>query len=123
MDTKIKEQKIGKLRIFLKSGEAVKSEKFLHKLFPKNKYSKILDEAKKAGILNAHIFHTHAAYESGSKVAHYSFEGDNSGLTVCLELVDSKEKLELFFCTHKAMLKNKTAIFTEVEFWSFNELI
>jgi len=48
-------------------------------------------------------------------------EGDNSGLTVCLELVDNKEKLELFFITHKAMLKNKTAIFTEVEFWSFDD--
>lgn len=121
MATKIKEQKIGKLRIFLKSGETVRSEKFLRKLFPKNKYSKILDEAKKAGIMNAHIFHTHAAYESGSKVSHYSVEGDNNGLTVCLELVDHKEKLELFFATHKAMLKNKTAIFTEVEFWSFDE--
>lgn len=121
MATKIKEQKIGKLRIFLKSGETVKSEKFLHKLFPKNKYSKILDEAKKAGIMNAHIFQTHAAYEGGSKVAHYSMEGDNRGLTVCLELVDNKEKLELFFISHKAMLKNKTAIFTEVEFWSFND--
>jgi PII-like signaling protein len=42
------------------------------------------------------------------------------GLTVCLELVDNIEKLELFFTTHKAMLKNKTAIFTEVEFWSFD---
>jgi PII-like signaling protein len=121
MVTKIKTQKIGKLRIFLKSGETVKSEKFLHKLFPKNKYTKILDEAKKAGIMNAHIYHTHAAYESGSKVAHYSVEGDNRGLTVCLELVDEKEKLEKFFTTHKAMLKHKTVIFTEVEIWSFDD--
>jgi len=121
MATKIKEQKIGKLRIFLKSGEKVKSEKFLRKLFPKNKYSKLLDEAKKAGIMNAHIFNTHAAYESGGKVAHFSVEGDNSGLTVCLELVDQKEKLEIFYATHKAILKNKTTIFTEVEFWSFDE--
>lgn len=121
MVTKIKEQKIGKLKIFLKSGETVKSEKFLHKLFPKNKYTKILDEAKKAGVMNAHIYHTHAAYEGDSKVAHYSVEGDNRGLTVCLELVDEKEKLETFFITHKAMLKHKTAIFTEVEIWSFTD--
>lgn len=123
MDTNIKEQKIGKLRIFFKSGETVKGEKFMHKLFPKNKYSKILDEAKKAGIMNAHIFQTHAAYEQGSKVAHYSMETDNSGLTVCLGLVDTKEKLESFFVTHKAMLDSKTAIFTEVEFWAFNDKI
>lgn len=119
MATQIKEQKIGKVRIFLKSGETVKSGRLLHKLFPKNKYSKILDEARKAGIMNAHIYQTHAAYEGGSKVSHYSLEADNRGLTVCLELVDFKEKLESFFVTHKEMLQGKTAIFTEVEFWSY----
>jgi PII-like signaling protein len=121
MVRKIKTKKIGKLRIFLKSGETVKSDKFIYKLFPKSKYTKILDEAKKAGVMNAHIFHTHAAFEGDSNVAHYSVEGDNRGLTVCLELVDEKEKLEFFFITHKAMLKNKTAIFSEVEFWSLDE--
>ncbi len=54
MDTNIKEQKIRKLQIFFTSGETVNSEKFIHKLFPKIKYSKIMDEAKKAGIMNAH---------------------------------------------------------------------
>ena len=77
-----------------------------------------MDEARKAGIMNAHIYQTHAAYEGGSKVAHYSMEADNKGLTVCLELVDHKEKLEMFFIANKDMLANKTAIFTEVEFWS-----
>lgn len=120
MAIQIKEQKIGKLRIFLKSGEKVKSERLLHKLFPKNKYSKILDEARKSGLMNAHIYQTHAAFEGG-KVAHYSLEGNNSRLTVCLELVDFKEKLELFFVSHKEMLKGNTAIFTEVEFWSHDE--
>jgi PII-like signaling protein len=121
MKVKINIQKMGKLRIFLKSGETVKGEKLLHKLFPKNKYRKIMDEAKKSGIKNAHIYHTHAAYESGGKVSHHSAEGDNGSLTVCLELVDEREKLEAFFITHKAMLKNKTVIFKEVEFWSFDE--
>jgi PII-like signaling protein len=119
MDTAIKTQKIGKLRIYLKTGETVKGEKTLHKLFPRSKYKKILDEAKKSGIRNAHIFNTHAAYESGGEVHHSNIESDNSGLTVCIELVDEKEKLELFFKTHKAMLRNKTVIYKEVELWSF----
>ncbi len=121
MVNKIKTRKMGKLRIFLKSGETIKSEKLLYRLFPKNKYRKILDEAKNAGIMNAYIYHTHAAFENGGKVAHHTIEGDNSGLTVCLELVDEKEKLEIFFTAHKAMLKNKTVIYKEVEFWSFEE--
>lgn len=120
METKIKTHKMGKLRIFLRSGETIKGEKLLHKLFPKSKYRKIMEEAKNAGIMQAHIYHTHAAYENSGKITHHSAEGDNGGLTVCLELVDEREKLEMFFTTHKAMLKNKTVIFKEVEFWSFN---
>ena len=119
MDTAIKVRKIGKMRIYLKAGETVKSGKALHRLFPKSKYKKILDEAKKSGIRNAHIFNTHAAYESGGEVHHTSIEADNSGLTVCIEMVDEKEKLELFFKTHKAMLRNKTVIYKEVELWGF----
>jgi PII-like signaling protein len=119
MDTAIKTQKIGKLKIYLKAGETVKSDKALHKLFPRSKYKKILDEAKKAGIRNAHIFNTHAAYESGGEIHHSHIEHDNSGLTVCIELVDEKGKLEGFFKTHKAMLRNKTVIYKEVELWGF----
>jgi len=121
MTAKIKEEKIGKLRIYLKSGETVKGEKLIHKIFPENKYKRMLDEAKKSGILNAHIYHTHAASERGGEVAHHQAEGDNNGLMVCLELVDKKEKLELFFSKHKTMLKNKTVIYSEVEIWSFDE--
>jgi PII-like signaling protein len=120
MDTTIKIQKIGKLRIYLKTGETVKSDKTIHRFFPKSKYRHILEEAKKAGIMNAHIYNTHAAYERGGKVHHTQFEGDNSGLTVCLELVDEREKLEAFFKTHRNMLRNKTVIYKEVELWEFD---
>jgi PII-like signaling protein len=121
MEPKVKTRKMGKLRIFLKSGEMIKGDKLLHRLFPKSKYRKIMEEAKNSGILQAHIYHTHAAYESGSNIAHFSADGDNGRLTVCLELIDEREKLEQFFTTHKAMLKNKTVIFKEVEFWSYSQ--
>lgn len=121
MDTNIKTTKIGKLRIYLRTGETIKSDKFIHKIFPKNKYRKMLDEAKKSGIRNAHIYHTYAAYEQGGKVHHHHVGSDNSGLTVCLELLDVKEKLEEFFKTHKDMLKDKTVIYKEVEFWEHSD--
>ena len=117
MDTKIKTTKLGKLRIYLKSGETVKDERFIRKLFPKNKYRNLLNEAKNSGIRNAHIYHTHAAYERGGTVHHHHMESDNSGLTICLELVDDRVKLEQFFSTHKEMLKDKTVIYKEVEMW------
>lgn len=119
MEEEIKKKVIGKLKIYLKVGEKIKSEKLIHKLFPTNKYRKILDEAKKSGLMNAHIYHTHAAYEKGGNVHHHHVESDNGGLTVCLELVDEREKLEKFFKTHKTMLHNKTVVYKEVELWNY----
>ncbi len=119
MTEELKITKIGKLRIYMTTGEAVKSKSLLRKIFPKSKYLKIMQEAKASGIMNAHVFHTHAAVQKGGKMAHQSAEGDTSGLTVCLELVDEKQKLQSFFKTHKDILKENTVIFKEVEIWEY----
>lgn len=119
MTDEIKISKIGKLRIYLKTGEAIKSKSLLRKIFPKNKYQQIMLEAKNSHIMNAHVFHTHAAVQKGGKMAHHSIEGDTSGLTVCIELVDERKHLEQFFKTHKELLKENTIIYKEVEFWEF----
>jgi len=113
--------KIGKLRIYMKTGEAIKSKNLLRKMFPKTKYLKIMEEAKASGIMNAHVFHTHAAVQNGGKMAHHSIEGDTSGLTVCVELVDERNKLAAFFKTHKETLRGNTVIYKEVEFWEYKE--
>lgn len=117
MDEKIEKKKVGKLRIYLKIGEKQESKGFLKKAFAKNKYRKILDEAKKAQIMNAHVFHTQAAYELGGNVEHHHTEGTNSKMIVCLELVDTSKKLEKFFLDHRDLLKNRTVTFKEVEYW------
>lgn len=119
MDKRIKTTKIGKLRIYLQSGETVQDKRFIRKLFPKNKFLNLLNEAKNAGIRNAHIYHTHSAYEQGGTINHYNVELNNKDLTVCMELIDEKEKLELFFSTHENLLKNKTVIYKEVESWEY----
>lgn len=113
--------KMGKLRIYMKTNEAVKSTTLLRKLFPKSKYHKIMQEARASGIMNAHVFHTHAAVQKGGKMAYQSAEGTNTGLTVCVELIDEKEKLQAFFKTHKGILKENTVIYKEVEIWEYKE--
>lgn len=120
MTETIKVSKIGKLRIYMKTGEAIKSKSFLRKLFPKSKYLRIMDEAKQSGIMNAHVFHTHAAVQRGGKMAHHSIEGDTSGLTVCIELADERKHLGQFFKRHREILKENTVIYKEVEFWEFD---
>ena len=111
--------KMGKLYIYMTTGETVKSKNLLRKLFPKSKYSKILQEAKMSGIMNAHVFQTHAAVQKGGKVTHHSVDGDTSGLTVCVELVDEKIRLQQFFKTHSKLLKGNTVIYKEVEYWEY----
>lgn len=51
MENKINIQKVGKLRVYIKAGEVVKSTNLFRKIFPKNVYSDLLDAAKKEGIL------------------------------------------------------------------------
>lgn len=119
MTEELKISTMGKLRIYMTTGEAIKSKSFLRKIFPKSKYFKIMEEAKASGIMNAHVFHTHAAVQRGGKMSYNSAEGDTSGLTVCVELVDEKEKLQEFFKTHKDVLKGNSVIYKEVEFWEY----
>lgn len=118
METNINVQKMGKLRIYLRAGDRVKSKDFISRFFPKTVYWKLMKDARQEGIMNAHIFHTHTSYKSGGTIQHKTVEGDQSGLTVCLELVDEKQKLEVFFKKHSTVLKGKTVIFKEVEYWS-----
>lgn len=117
MQKEIKTHKFGKLRIYLKTGEKVESEKLLRKMFPRSTYRNIVLEAKKDGIMNASVFQTHFGYSNNEKVHQHSFETDNSSLTVCIELIDEREKLEEFFRKHRKMLKDKVVIYKEVEFW------
>lgn len=122
MTEELKITKMGKLRIYMTTGESIQSKNLLRRFFPKTKYLKIMEEAKVSGIMNAHVFHTHAAVQKGGKITRHSIEGDTSGLTVCLELVDEKAKLQRFFTTHKDILKENTVIYKEVEFWEYPQL-
>lgn len=41
-------------------------------------------------------------------MAVHSVKSDTSGLTVCIELVDNKQKLEAFLITHKELIVENT---------------
>lgn len=114
----IKTHKLGKLRIYLTTGEQVKSKKSaLQRLFPKATYRHFVMEAKKAGIMNASVFPTHSGYSNGGKVEEFSAELGTAKMTICVELIDERAKLETFFSTHNELLRGKVVVFKEVEFW------
>jgi PII-like signaling protein len=89
-------------------------------MFPKNTYRQIIVEAKKDGIMNASVFNTHFGYSNNGKIQQQSLETGNAGLTICIELIDTRPKLEAFFSKHKDMLKGKVVVFKEVEFWDID---
>lgn len=117
MHVEIKTHKMGKLRIYLAHGDKIKSDRLIRKVFPKRTANHIVLEAKQDGLMNASIFHTHFGFSNHEKVRQHSIESDNSDLTICIELIDSREKLETFFKKHHRMLHGKVVVYKEVEFW------
>ena len=117
MEKKLKTHSLGKLRIYLNTGEKVKSKTLLRKLFPKNTYKEVIILAKESGLMNASVFPTHFGYSNYGKINQHSIESDNSGLTICIELIDTKANLQQFFLTHKEIFKDKVVVYKEVEFW------
>lgn len=117
MESKIKTHKLGKLRIYLETGEKIESKTLLRKLFPQSTYREVITLAKENGIMNASVFSTHFGYSNHGKIKQFSHETENPGLTMCIELIDTRAHLEKFFSTHKAMFKDKVVVYKEVEFW------
>lgn len=119
MSKKIKTHSLGKLKIYITPSDKVKhpERSTWQKLFPKTAYIHIIQDAKEEGIMNASVYNTQFGFSNKGKIQAISVEGDNSKLTMCIELIDSREKLEHFFLKHKDHLKGKVVIFKEVEFW------
>ncbi|GAA4786815.1 hypothetical protein GCM10023231_13640 [Olivibacter ginsenosidimutans] len=119
MENKLKTHALGKLRIYIEPTHKVRhgERSLFRKLFPKSAYLHIISDAKKDGIMNASVYQTHSGYSNQGAIQQFSAEGDNSKLTLCIELIDSRERLEAFFLKHTQLLRSKVVIYKEVEFW------
>lgn len=117
MHVELKTHKMGKIKIYLTQGDKVESKRLIRKVFPKSVARHIVLEAKKDGLMNATIYQTHFGYSNHDKVRQHSLETDNSDLTICIEIIDHREKLEMFFKKHSRMLRGKVIIYKEVEYW------
>ena len=119
MVNKIKAHSLGKLLIYITSADKIRhgNRTIFRKLFPKSAYIHIIQDAKAEGIINASVYSAHFGFSNGDSINSFNLEGDNSKLTICVELVDKRDKLEKFFLRHKDYLKGKVVIFKEVEFW------
>jgi H+/Cl- antiporter ClcA/PII-like signaling protein len=115
---KITVTEIGKVRIYLAPTEKVKVPGFWARLNAATVYREIIRMAKRDGILNASAYNTHHGFTNGGRVETRDPELGNARLTMCVELIDQKEKLEQFCRNHARLLENKVVIYKHVERWS-----
>jgi PII-like signaling protein len=122
MENKIKKHSLGKLLIYATPSDKIRhgERSIFRRFFPKSAYVHIIQDAKMEGILNASAYNTHFGFSNNESIQSFNVEADNSKLTMCVELVDKKEKLESFCLRHKNYLKGKVVIFKEVEFWDID---
>jgi H+/Cl- antiporter ClcA/PII-like signaling protein len=80
-------------------------------------YRELVLQAKTAGIINATAHHTHFGYSNHGKLADEGYEISNPDLTMCVELIAPREKLEEFCRTHGDLLKRKVIIYKHIEHW------
>lgn len=116
-DHHIVSNELGKIRIYLTPRDRVPTKGFWDKLNAKPIYREIIQAAKKDGLMNAAAFTTHFGFTNGGKVQSEGVETINPNLTLCVELIDHKDRLEKFCRNHGALLQGKTIVYKHVEHW------
>lgn len=119
MAEEIKTHSLGRLEIFIEPVHKVRhgQRSFFRRMFPRTAYLHIIEEARKEGIFKASAFSTQTSYNAESGLGMLSAEGSGARVAMCIQLVDSREKLEEFFRKHRELLQSKVVIYKEVEFW------
>lgn len=119
-DHHIVTREMGKIRIYLAPRDRVPASGFWDRLSAKPIYREIIKAAKADGLNNASAFMTHFGFTNGGKIHAEGAETPNPNLTMCVELIDHKDKLEEFCRRHGSMLKGKTIVYKHVEHWTMH---
>ncbi|MBU1307598.1 MAG: DUF190 domain-containing protein [Alphaproteobacteria bacterium] len=112
---KLHSSEIGMVRIYMKPREKTSGKGGW--LGSKPLYRELVMQAKSAGIMNAVAHHTHFGYSNSGKLQDEGFEIPNPDLTMCVELIASRDQLEEFCRTHGALLRNKVIVYKHLEQW------
>ena len=108
------------LRIYLKPADKRKQPGIRGFLASRPLYREIIDAAKKDGLMNAHAHHTHYGYSNHGKVRARDPELGSPDLTMCVELIATKDQLDHFCRTHGDLLKDKVIIYKHIEHWDIH---
>jgi len=111
-------REVGMLRIYMKPGDRAKQTPLKTLFNSKPLYRELILAAKADGIMNATAHHAHFGFSNHGAVHQDNPETPNPDLTLCVELIASRDKLELFCRQHGDLLENKVIVFKALEQWS-----
>ncbi len=114
---RIVSREMGKVRIYLAPRDRVPADGLFGRLAAKPVYRALIQAAKAEGLGNAAAFTTHYGFSASGKVQAQGAEIANPNLTICVELIDTKEALEAFCRRHGDLLKGRTIVYKHVEHW------
>lgn len=109
---------IGMVRIYLKPGDKAGPRTARSLWSAKPLYRVLVAQAKADGIMNAGAHHAHHGYSNHGPVHDDGVEVANPALTLCVELIGSREQLERFCIGHGAQLAGKVIVYKQIEQWS-----
>jgi H+/Cl- antiporter ClcA/PII-like signaling protein len=113
-------KEIGMVRVYMKSKDKYKKPGAtrLRTAFGRRPlYQELVRQAKQAGFVNAIAHHTHYGFSNHGDVQARDVEGINLQLTMCVEIIGQREKLEIFCREHGEMLQGKVIVYKHLEHW------
>jgi H+/Cl- antiporter ClcA len=117
---KVSSREIGHLRIYMVPYEKRKGGG-IRGLFAKPLYQQIIDSAKADGILSAVAHHTHYGYCGEGVIQSDTKEIPHQTTNLCVELIASRNQLELFCLKNADILKAKIMVYKSMEHWDLND--
>ena len=112
---------LGKIRIYMTPGERISGSGLLSKLQGRRAYRELIKAARHDKLLSAVAYQTHYGYSNEARIELEGIEIPNPNMTLCVELIDHKDRLETFCRHHGALLKDKVVIYKHVEKWSLHQ--
>lgn len=118
---RIVSRELGKVRIYLAPRDRLPARGLFDRLCARPVYRELIKAAKKDGLKNAAAFTTHYGFTNGGKDQSQGAEIANPNLTICVELIDTKERLETFCRRHGDLVKGRTIVYKPVEHWEITD--
>jgi H+/Cl- antiporter ClcA/PII-like signaling protein len=116
----VTQSEIGMVRIYLKPKDRYAKTgagRLKAALTGRPLYQELVQQAKRAGLVNAVAHHTHYGFSNHGDLQQRDIESLNLDLTMCVELVAPRDKLEDFCRDHGALLADKIIVYKHLEHW------